>query len=142
MQVCKEKLTKAGFAEIHENAKWKLEPAKNYFFTRNLSTLVAFRMPPNATETGVNLFKMVGTHTDSPCLRLAPKSKLPDMYGYKELTVQIYGGPLLHTWFDRDLTLAGKVIVRKEGKLVPMIWAYKDGSCVRIPNLAIHLSRS
>ena len=55
------------------------------------------------------------------------------------MTVQVYGGPLLRTWFDRDLTLAGKVIVNVEGKLVPKLW-YHDGVLMRIPNLAIHLA--
>ncbi len=90
---------------------------------------------------------MVGTHTDSPCLRVAPISKF-ESSGYQQLTVQVYGGPLLHTWFDRDLSLAGKVIIKDaEGKLVPRIWKYTDEegnetSCLRISNLAIHLSKS
>ena len=57
------------------------------------------------------MFKIVGCHTDSPVLKLSPVSKLNDRAGFQQLGVQLYGGGLWHTWFDRDLTLAGKIIV-------------------------------
>lgn len=82
---------------------------------------------------------MLGCHTDSPCFKIAPKSKKEDVAGFTELTVQTYGGGLWHTWFDRDLLLAGKVFVKKDGKIQSMYWRSKH-AVARIPNLCIHLS--
>ena len=92
--------------------QWKLEAGKGYYFTRNNSTLVAFNIGHKAASEGVSMFKIVGCHTDSPVLKLSPVSKLNDRAGFQQLGVQLYGGGLWHTWFDRDLTLAGKIIVQ------------------------------
>jgi aspartyl aminopeptidase len=70
---------------------------------------------------------------------LAPVTKLNDRSGYQQLCVQVYGGGLWHTWFDRDLSLAGKIIVNDNGKLVSKYWRAKD-AILKIPNLAIHLT--
>jgi aspartyl aminopeptidase len=86
------------------------------------------------------MFKIVGCHTDSPVLKLAPVSKTGDRAGFQQLGVQLYGGGLWHTWFDRDLTLAGKVIITGEdGKLHTRYWWCKD-AILKVPNLAIHLT--
>lgn len=81
---------------------------------------------------------MLGCHTDSPCFKIAPISKLEGRHGFTQLTVQTYGGGLWYTWFDRDLILAGKVIVKKEGKLQSMLWRSKH-AIARIADLCIHL---
>jgi aspartyl aminopeptidase len=81
---------------------------------------------------------MLGCHTDSPCFKIAPVSKLEGRSGFTQLTVQTYGGGLWYTWFDRDLILAGKVIVRSEGKLQSRLWRSKH-AIARIANLCIHL---
>ena len=78
--------------------------------TRNNSTIVGFRLAGGAPS----LYKVIGCHTDSPVLKLAPNSALRDRNGFNQLNVQTYGGGLWHTWFDRDLTLAGKVIVKSQ----------------------------
>ena len=133
----KKKLTAEGadFEVLDEtNQPWALKPNKAYLFTRNYSTIVAFRTPPVAPTH----FKVFGCHTDSPCITLAPKSKL-DAYGFKQLTVHLYGGGLWHTWFDRDLSMAGKIIIKKDGVLTKELWDIPD-PVVRIPNLAIHLT--
>lgn len=119
--------------------EWKLEGGKSYFFTRNNSTIVAFYLGKKVHDEGISLFKIVGCHTDSPCFKLAPISKMDDRYGYQELAVQIYGGGLWHTWFDRDLTLAGKVVVNEGDKLHSRYWKCAD-PLMKIPNLAIHLT--
>ena len=77
VEVAKWKLKDAGFQELQENQPWNLIAGGNYYCSRNMSALMAFRMPPTVPETGgIKQFKIVGTHTDSPVLRLAPKSKL------------------------------------------------------------------
>lgn len=73
--LCKERLTKSGFTELNETENWKLEKGGKYFFTRNLTTIVAFTVG-NAFNPNNTGFKIIGAHTDSPCLRLAPVSKL------------------------------------------------------------------
>lgn len=120
---------------------WKLEAGKGYFFTRNNSTIVAFNVGAKAAETGVSMFKILGCHTDSPVLKLAPVSKAGDRAGYQQLTVQLYGGGLWHTWFDRDLTLAGKIIYQNPGTgaFSTKYWRCKD-PILKVPNLAIHLT--
>jgi aspartyl aminopeptidase len=86
------------------------------------------------------MFKIIGCHTDSPVLKLAPVSKTGDRAGFQQLTVQLYGGGLWHTWFDRDLTLAGKIIVDDgNGKLSTKYWECKE-PILKVPNLAIHLT--
>ncbi|PQM33167.1 putative aspartyl aminopeptidase [Prunus yedoensis var. nudiflora] len=111
----KKRLQNAGYEPVSEREDWKLEAGKKYFFTRNYSTIVAFAI--GKKYVAGNGFHIVGAHTDSPCLKLKPVSKVAKG-GYLEVGVQTYGGGLWHTWFDRDLTIAGRVIVREE----------KDGS--------------
>ncbi|GAV68233.1 Peptidase_M18 domain-containing protein [Cephalotus follicularis] len=137
----KKRLRNAGYEQVSEREDWKLEAGKKYFFTRNHSTLIAFAI--GHKYLAGNGFHIVGAHTDSPCVKLKPVSKVTKG-GYLEVGVQIYGSGLWHTWFDRDLTIAGRVIIREE----------KDGSVsyshrlvrieepiMRIPTLAIHLDR-
>ena len=106
-----------------------------------MSTIVAFTVGKKAAEQGVTLFKIIGCHTDSPVLKLAPISKAADRAGFHQMTVQLYGGGLWHTWFDRDLTLAGKIIVKDSttGALSTKYWRCKD-AILKVPNLAIHLT--
>lgn len=87
------------------------------------------------------MFKIIGCHTDSPVLKLAPVSKAADRAGFQQLGVQLYGGGLWHTWFDRDLTLAGKIIIKDSatGALSTKYWRCRD-PILKVPNLAIHLT--
>lgn len=112
------RLLESGFVELKENESWKgkITSSGKYFLSRGGSSLVAFTTP-SALDASQTYFKIVGTHTDSPCIRLAPFSKfLSQEYhlGY----IQTYGGGLWHTWLDRDLIVAGRVLVRgKNGDL-------------------------
>ncbi|XP_061956948.1 probable aspartyl aminopeptidase [Populus nigra] len=139
VEEAKRRLRNAGYEQVSERQDWDLEAGKRYFFTRNHSTVVAFAVG-NKFEAG-NGFYIVGAHTDSPCLKLKPVSKVTKG-GYLKVGVQTYGSGLWHTWFDRDLTVAGRVIVKEE----------KDGSVsyshrlvrieepiLRVPTIAIHL---
>lgn len=82
-------------------------------------------------------FKIIGAHTDSPCLKIAPVSKAK-FKSYAQTHVMTYGGGLWHTWFDRDLILAGKVVYFDGSKYSSKLWKSKR-SLLKIPNLAIHL---
>ncbi|MDX1319924.1 MAG: hypothetical protein R3207_07085, partial [Oceanospirillum sp.] len=100
----------AGFELLQERDSWSLKPGGRYVVTRNQSSVIAFTLPEkgDATEIG---FRMSGAHTDSPCLKVKTN---PDQkgQGYLRLGVEVYGGALLSTWFDRDLSIAGRVSYR------------------------------
>jgi aspartyl aminopeptidase len=83
---------------------------------------------------------MIGCHTDSPCFKIAPVSKMENKCGFTQLAVQSYGGGLWYTWFDRDLILAGKVIINRLGKMTSVLWRSKH-AIARIANLCIHLRK-
>lgn len=141
VQVAKTLLTTAGFVEISDRHDWAntLENGKKYFLTRNGSSIVAFGIGSNwRPGNGVSI---IGAHTDSPVLRVKPNSKRSNS-GYLQVGVETYGGGLWHTWFDRDLSLAGRVIVREAatGNFVPKLIQIKK-PILRIPTLAVHLNR-
>ena len=133
----KKRLLAAGFSEISERDVWTLAPGGRYFFTRNMSTLVAFAVGKEY-QSG-NGITIIGAHTDSPCPKLKPNAHV-ESRGFIQVGLQPYGGGLWHTWFDRDLGIAGRVIVRRDGgtrlshELVRI-----DKPILRIPTLAIHL---
>nr|XP_023897520.1 probable aspartyl aminopeptidase isoform X1 [Quercus suber] len=135
----KRQLIAAGFHLLNENDEWDLKPGGRYFFTRNMSSLVAFAIGEKYTVG--NGFHVIAAHTDSPCLKLKPKSA-SSKSGYLMVNVQTYGSGLWHTWFDRDLSVAGRVIVRgSDGSFMHKLVKIKR-PLLRVPTLAIHLDRT
>ncbi|XP_022745793.1 probable aspartyl aminopeptidase isoform X2 [Durio zibethinus] len=135
----KRQLIAAGFHLLNENDEWELKPGGRYLFTRNMSCLVAFAIGEKYIVG--NGFHVIAAHTDSPCLKIKPKSA-SFKSNYLMLNVQTYGSGLWHTWFDRDLSVAGRVIVRASHgsflhKLVKV-----TRPLLRVPTLAIHLNRT
>ncbi|GIZ11528.1 M18 family aminopeptidase [Pseudomonas sp. NCCP-436] len=131
------RLEAAGFRHLDERAVWHTEPGGRYYVTRNDSSLIAFKLGRRSpVESGVRL---VGAHTDSPCLRVKPNPEL-QRQGYFQLGVEVYGGALLAPWFDRDLSLAGRVTYRRDGKVESQLIDFYQPIAV-IPSLAIHLNR-
>ena len=133
----KRRLEALGFEALAEEAVWELEPGDRRFVIRGESSIVAFEIgaqPP--VDAG---FHLIGAHTDSPNLRLKP---IPDVsrHGVRQLGVEPYGGVLLHTWLDRDLSLAGRVTLRSEGRLESVLLDFAR-PLLRVPSLAIHLFR-
>ena len=138
---CKKQLSQNGFTELKETDKWTLEPSKGYYFSRNGSTIVAFLTGALCGSQPVSSYKIVGCHTDSPVLKIAPYSKI-SASGYNQLNVMLYGGGLWRTWFDRDLNIAGKVIVKSiDGTKLESRYWNANRPLLKIPNLAIHLCR-
>ncbi len=133
-----DQFTKAGFKRLYERERWKLKQGNSYFTMREDGALTAFSLTgKNTSEEG---FRMLGAHTDSPCLQIKPQ---PDKVrrSYHQLGVEVYGGPLLHPWFDRDLSLAGRVCCRMKNKGLETFLIDFKRPLLIIPSLAIHLDR-
>ena len=131
-------LEAAGFARLDDRADWTLSAGDRAYTTRGGSSILALRVgarPP--AEAG---FRLVGAHTDSPTLRVKPKPGRASA-GWLGLDVEVYGSPILATWADRDLGLAGRVVVRERSGLATRLVRIDRPLC-RIPTLAIHLSRA
>ena len=127
-----------GFKRLNESDAWGLEEKNGKFFvTRNDSSIIAFTLGNDPVEHG---FRMVGAHTDSPCLKVKPNPEITKN-GYFQLGVEVYGGVLLNPWFDRDLSLAGRVnYVTVDGDVGSVLIDFEQ-AIATIPSLAIHLDR-
>ena len=133
------RLAAAGFTPLEETDHWTLAPGDARYVVRDGGSIVAFRVgsaPP--AEAGV---RVVGAHTDSPTMAVRPRHEVTRA-GYRLVGVEVYGGPLVHTWMDRDLTVAGRVTVRGADGQPEVRLVHLAGAPVRIPSLAIHLDRS
>ncbi|MCJ1409181.1 hypothetical protein MMC19_003259 [Ptychographa xylographoides] len=140
VESAKKRLVSAGFKEIKEREDWAstCKPGGKYWLTRNGSTILAFAIGMK-WKPG-NPIAMIGAHTDSPTLRIKPVSKNSNQ-GYMQVGVETYGGGLWHTWFDRDLSIAGRAMVKTaDGEFVQKLVKF-DKAILRIPSLAIHLDR-
>ena len=129
-------LRNAGFQELLESEKWEILPGEKYFVTRNDSSIIAFSVPKK-DFTG---FQIICSHSDSPCFKVKENAEIKVDDSYTKLNVEPYGGMLCAPWFDRPLSVAGRVVVRTENgiqtKLVNI-----DRDLLMIPNLAIHMNR-
>ena len=132
------KLEQNDFQRLHCEDKWQLRAGHRYFVTRNDSSVIGFIYgKQDLLQTGLRL---VGAHTDSPCLRVKPRPNLHEK-GYFQLGVEVYGSVLLNPWFDRDLSLAGRVTFStKDGVLKNALINFEKPIAI-IPSLAIHLDR-
>ena len=132
-------LKSSGFQRLEERGDWNLAPSGKYYLTRNASTLIAFALGEKFVAG--NVCQIIGAHTDSPCLRVKQRSKHSSV-GYNLVKSECYGGGIWATWFDRDLKLAGKVIVRGEDSMLTSRLAHIDQPILHIPTLCIHLDRT
>lgn len=129
----------AGFERLDERQSWSLKPGGRYVVTRNQSSCIAFTLPQEDTVLQRG-FRMAGAHTDSPCLKIKSQPNLNGQ-GYLRLGVEVYGGALLSTWFDRDLSIAGRVSYRDTAGAIQHALVNFEQPIGVIPNLAIHLNR-
>jgi aspartyl aminopeptidase len=128
-------LKEHGYTELMENQPWELRKGGCYFVSRNSSSLIAFRIP----ESNAHGFMISASHTDSPALKLKPSPEL-QREGLVQLNVEGYGSLLCAPWFDRPLTIAGRVLVREKDSVIQKL-LYIDRDLLMIPSLAIHMDR-
>lgn len=136
----KKMLIPQGFRELHIMDKWSLAPGGKYFTTRNSSALIAFTIGLDEPEK--HGFRIIAAHTDSPTFRIKTAPEITVEGHYLKLNLETYGGPILNTWLDRPLSIAGRVIQRGESPFSPQTKLFN--SCrplLVIPNLAIHMNR-
>jgi aspartyl aminopeptidase len=131
------RLAAQGFTEISERETFRLSPGDRRYVVRGGGTIIAFIVGSESpADAG---FRVVGAHTDSPNLRVKPHAEA-SKHGYRQVGVEVYGGALYSTWLDRDLSIAGRVFVRRDGKVESRLVNLVKPAC-RVPNLAIHLNR-
>lgn len=129
------------FEELKLNEKWNLEVGKKYYVTKNLSAIIAFTI--NSDNIEKEGFRIVSSHSDSPTFRIKPNAEISVEKTYLKLNTECYGGPILNTWLDRPLGVAGRVVLKGESILNPReeIVNISKPICI-IPNLAIHMNRT
>lgn len=133
------RLAEAGFREAPENDVWELSPGDRRYLVRGDGSLVAFEV--GAAPPARAGYRVVGAHADSPNLRIKPLADV-SAHGYRQLAAELYGAVLLHTWLDRDLSLAGRATLRGAGTAVRTRLLDFRRPLLRVPSLAIHLDRS
>eukprot|EP00930_Biecheleria_cincta_P022893 TRINITY_DN16626_c0_g2_i1.p1 TRINITY_DN16626_c0_g2~~TRINITY_DN16626_c0_g2_i1.p1 ORF type:complete len:565 (-),score=101.81 TRINITY_DN16626_c0_g2_i1:103-1797(-) len=137
VEEARKRLETAGFVRLADGKAWHLERGGKYYVTYGGTSICAFAVGGSFdVERGGAV--IAAAHTDSPCLKLRPCSKMPSKAGTLQLGVETYGGGLWHTWFDRPLGVAGKVVLESSGGLEERLVRITEPICI-IPNLAIHL---
>ena len=134
-------LLRKGFRQLHRGESWDLKKGGRYFTTKNASSVVAFIVGTGEIET--EGYKIIAAHTDSPSLKIKPDPEMLGTGNYLKLNVETYGAPILSTWMDRPLSLAGRVALRSENIMKPDVkYINIKKPILVIPNLAIHLNRT
>ncbi|MFT4572466.1 MAG: aspartyl aminopeptidase [Hyphomicrobiaceae bacterium] len=135
-----QRLEKAGYQRLFEGDAWSLDPGDRCYVVRGGGSIAAFEI--GADDPARAGLRVIGAHTDSPNLRIRPGADR-ESEGYRQLTVEPYGGVLLHTWMDRDLSIAGRVVLATDDESDRTRTVLVDFArpLVRVPNLAIHLNR-
>ena len=137
----KKVLVANGFVEKRLEDAFTCQAGEKFFVTKNDSAIFAVTVGAKpVSETG---FKIISAHSDSPCFRIKPNPEMVSGDGLVRLNTEVYGGPILYTWFDRPLSLAGRVILKGKSALHPVTRLLKiDNPILVIPHLAIHFNRS
>ncbi|WP_066890291.1 M18 family aminopeptidase [Clostridium nigeriense] len=141
VKTIKERLGLNGFSEVKESEKWNLQKEGKYYVIKNDSALIAFTIGNGDVEE--DGFKLIGAHTDSPGFRIKANPEMVSEGKYIKLNTEVYGGPILYTWFDRPLGIAGKVTLKGKSPLKPEVKLVNiNKPLLIIPSVAIHMNRS
>ncbi|WP_244834009.1 M18 family aminopeptidase [Clostridium sp. BJN0001] len=130
-----------GFIRLDERKKWELKKEQKYYIEKNESSIIAFVTGSGDIEE--DGFRIIGSHTDSPGFKIKPNPEMEVLHNYIKLNTEVYGGPIVSTWFDRPLSIAGRVILKGKNPLRPETRLLKvERPVVIIPNLCIHMNRN
>lgn len=137
--ICAKILEKEGFKKLDLKDRWELEAGRGYYIEKNKSAVIAFRVCSTDIENAG--FKIVGSHTDIPAIKIKPNPEIISEKSMLKLNVEIYGGPILNTWMDRPLSIAGKVTLRGKDAMNPVeeLVDFEEAVAI-IPNVAIHIN--
>lgn len=141
VETSKNLLLQNGFKELQLNEKWKIDVNGKYYITKNSSAIVAFEV--NSNNIDKEGFRIIGSHSDSPTFRIKPNAEMSVEDTYLKLNTECYGGPILNTWLDRPLGIAGRVVLKSDNILKPIEKTININKpvCI-IPNIAIHMNRT
>ncbi|MGF7056772.1 M18 family aminopeptidase [Brassicibacter mesophilus] len=133
-------LEKNGYAQLCNRERWNIQKGGKYFVTKNDSALIAFIVGNGEIEK--DGFKLIGAHTDAPTFRIKPNPEMISENSYFKLNLEVYGGPILNTWLDRPLSIAGRVSLKSDNVFYPESRLVNiNKPMMIIPNLAIHMNR-
>lgn len=133
----RKKLIGEGANELKEHEEWKIEHGKTYFVTRNMSSVIAFKVP----EKDYIGFNIVSSHSDSPTFKIKDNAEIDVNNQYIKLNTEGYGGMILSTWLDRPLSVAGRIVVREGNNFITKL-VNVDKDLLIIPNVAVHMDRT
>lgn len=138
VEIIKEQLKEAGYRELKGSEQWSLKEGDKVYYIKNDSSIFAADL---GKETFKNGFRLIGSHSDSPSFRIKPNSEMRSE-GFVKLNTEVYGGPILNTWFDRPLSVAGRVALKSDHVMEPIIKMVDlEKPILYIPNPAIHMNR-
>lgn len=139
VQTASERLDSEGFTRLDPRDSWHLTPGGKYYVTKNDSAIFAFVLGSDPAAG----FRIISAHSDSPGFRIKPSAEMLTEGNLVKLNVEVYGGPILYTWFDRPLSIAGRVVLRSDDPLNPRTELVRfTRPLLTIPHLAIHFNRS
>ena len=131
-------LLENGFEELLEGHAWEIEAGKRYFVSRNNSSIIALNL---GTDLSNYSFNVAASHSDSPTFKIKENAEIEIQGKYTQLNTEGYGGMLCSTWFDRPLSIAGRVLVREGDHYFTKLINF-DRDLALIPNVAIHMNRA
>ncbi len=134
------RLDKAGFVYLPEVQPWECEPGGSYYTVRNGSSVIAFKVGDDVRPACCH-FQIAASHSDSPTFKLKANPALEGPGTYARLNTEAYGGMIDYTWFDRPLSVAGRVMVETENRIESRLVSLEDAIAI-IPSLAIHMDHS
>lgn len=138
VDVMVEELEAAGYREIKSEEPWTLAQGDKVYYIKNGSSIIAVDLGEGTYQNG---FRLIGSHSDSPSFRIKPNSEMRSE-GFVKLNTEVYGGPILNTWFDRPLSVAGRVALKSEDIMKPILKNINiQRPILYIPNPAIHMNR-
>ena len=140
-ETIKSELNKAGFSEIKQSEKWDIKKGGKYYVIKNGTAIFAFVVGNKPiSEQG---FRIISAHSDSPCFKIKPNAEIYGEGGVVSLNVEKYGGGILYTWFDRPLSISGRIVVKGDSDIYPQIIPVDlKNPIATIPHLAIHFNRA